>query len=183
VQQVARAGDPLRHEPDTLVAASNRAAHVYRTGTAAPSARRLAERLDGAPSTGVVLFREDDVYVARREGAELLLREGTDGLELHGDVAVLDQPDGVARALAALRCPNAGDVVLSAAAGWEFADLGGRHHLGGGSHGSLDEGDSLVPVLTVGLGGEAPVSTVDVSPRLLDHFGVAAPPFAVLRAA
>ena len=31
--------------------------------------------------------------------------------------------------------------------GWEFADLGGRHHLGGGSHGSLVEGDSLVPVL------------------------------------
>ena len=35
--------------------------------------------------------------------------------------------------------PNAGEVLLSAALGWEFADLGGRHHLGGGSHGSLDD--------------------------------------------
>jgi hypothetical protein len=156
---------------------------VYRTGTAAPSARRLAERLDGAPSTGVILFREDDVYVARRAGNELVLREATGGLELAGDPAVLDQPDGVARALAALRCPNAGDVVVSAAAGWEFADLGGRHHLGGGSHGSLDEGDSLVPVLTVGLGGETPASIVDVAPRVLAHFGVEAPPYALRRAA
>jgi hypothetical protein len=183
VRQVARAGDPLRHEPETLVAASNRAAHVYRTGAAAPSARRLAERLEGEASTGVVLFREDEVYVARRDGGELLLSETSAGVGLEGDAAVLDQPDGVARALAALRCPNAGDVVVSAAEGWEFADLGGRHHLGGGSHGSLDEGDSLVPVLSVGLGGETPTSIVDVAPRILAHFGVEAPPYALRRAA
>jgi len=183
VRQVARAGEALRHEPDTLVTASNRAAHVYRTGTAAPSARRLAERLDGAPSTGVVLFREDDAYVARREGAELVLRETTAGLRLEGDRAVLDQPDAVARAVSSLRCPNAGEVVVSAAVGWEFADLGGRHHLGGGSHGSLEEGDSLVPVLTVGLDGDAPASIVDVAPRVLAHFGVEAPPYTLRRAA
>jgi hypothetical protein len=183
VRQVARAGDPLRHEPETRVAASNRAAHVYRTGEPAPSSRRLAERLDGEPSTGVVLFRDDGVFVARREGAELVLRETAAGVQLDGDAAVLDQPDGVARALAALRCPNAGDVVVSAATGWEFADLGGRHHLGGGSHGSLDEGDSLVPVLSVGLGGEAPGSIVDVAPRVLAHFGVEAPPYTLRRAA
>ena len=183
VRQVARAGEPLRHERDTLVAASNRAAHVYRTGEEAPSPRRLAERLDGEPSTGVLLFRDDGVVVARREGAELVLRETVAGLQLEGDPAVLDQPDAVARATAALRCPNAGDVVISAASGWEFADLGGRHHLGGGSHGSLDEGDSLVPVLSVGLGGEAPVSIVDVAPRVLAHFGVEAPPYTLRRAA
>ena len=33
--------------------------------------------------------------------------------------------------------PNAGELIVSAAAGWEFADLGGRHHAGGGTHGSL----------------------------------------------
>jgi len=183
VRQVARAGEPLRHERDTLVAASNRAAHVYRTGDVAPSPRRLAERLDGEPSTGVLLFRDDGVVVARREGAELVLRETAAGLQIEGDPAVLDQPDAVARAIAALRCPNAGDVVVSAASGWEFADLGGRHHLGGGSHGSLDEGDSLVPVLSVGLGGEAPASIVDVAPRVLAHFGVEAPPYTLRRAA
>jgi type I phosphodiesterase/nucleotide pyrophosphatase len=183
VREVARAGDPVRHEPDTLVAASNRAAHVYRTGERASSPRRLAELLAGEPSTGVVFFRDDGVAVARRDGAELALRETAAGVELEGDAGVLDHPDGVARALAALRCPNAGDVVVSAAAGWEFVDLGGRHHLGGGSHGSLDEGDSLVPVLSVGLGGETPARIVDVAPRILAHFGVEAPPYTLRRAA
>jgi hypothetical protein len=183
VRNVARAAEPFRHEPDTLVAASNRAAHVYRTGDGAPDARRLAERLDGEPSAEVVLFREGDVAVARRDGAELALHPTASGLELDGDAGVLDQPDAVARALAALRCPNAGDVVVSAAAGWEFADLGGKHHLGGGSHGSLDEGDSVVPVLSVGLDGAPPGSVVDVAPRVLAHFGVEAPPYALRRAA
>jgi hypothetical protein len=183
VQQIARAGDRLRHEPETLVTASNRAANVYRIGAAAPDARRLAERLDGEPSAGVVLFREEGATVARREGAELVLRESDTGVELDGDPAVLDQPDGVVRALAATLCPNAGDVVVSAAAGWEFADLGGKHHLGGGSHGSLDEGDSLVPVLTVGLGERVPARVVDVAPLVLAHFGVEAPPYALRRAA
>ena len=183
VQDVARVGDAFRHEQDTLVAASNRAAHLYRTGDAAPSARRLAERLDRERATDVVLFREDGRAVARRGGAELILRDTDTGIELDGDPSILDQPDGVARALAALRCPNAGDVVISAARGLEFADLGGNHHLGGGSHGSLDEGDSLVPVLAVGLGGRMPSSVVDVAPLVLGHFGVEAPPYALRRAA
>jgi len=183
VHDVARVGDAFRHEQDTLVAASNRAAHVYRTGDGAPSPRRLAERLDGEPSAEVVLFREGDVAVARRDGAELALTATAAGVELDGDSGILDQPDAVARALAALRCPNAGDVVVSAAAGWEFADLGGKHHLGGGSHGSLDEGDSVVPVLTAGLDGPTPGSVVDVAPRVLAHFGVEAPPYALRRAA
>ena len=41
--------------------------------------------------------------------------------------------------------PSAGDVLVSAAEGWELADAGGRHHLGGGSHGSLVAGDTLRP--------------------------------------
>jgi len=183
VRQVARAADPFRHEPETLVAASNRAAHVYRLGAAAPSPRRLAQRLDTEPSTGVVLFREDGATVARRDGSELRIEADGGGVALVGDPAVLDQPDAVSRATAVLRCPNAGDVVVSAAEGWEFADLGGRHHLGGGSHGSLDAGDSLVPVLTVGLGDQTPRSVVDVAPRVLAHFGVEAPGYAVRRAA
>ena len=183
VRGIARLGDAFRHAQDTLVAASNRAAHVYRTGDDAPSPRRLAERLDGDPAAGVVLFREGGHAVARRDGAELALRETDVGVDLDGDASILDQPDGLTRVLAALRCPNAGDVVVSAASGWEFADLGGNHHLGGGSHGSLDAGDSLVPVLTAGLGGRMPSSVVDVAPLVLGHFGVEAPPYALRRAA
>jgi len=183
VRHVARLGEPFRQAEQTLVAASNRAGHVYRLGHAAPTARELALRLDGDPSVELVLFQEEGAVVARRDGVELRVVDGHDGHELDGDHAVLDHPDGVARAVAAVRCPNAGEVVVSAADGWEFADLGGGHHVGGGSHGSLAPTDSLVPVLTVGLRGEAPKSVVDVAPLVLAHFGIAAPPYVLRRAA
>ena len=60
---------------------------------------------------------------------------------------------------------------VSAAPGWEYADLGGRHHLGGGSHGSLTAGDSTVPILTVGFDAELGRIT-EVTPAVLQHFGV-----------
>jgi hypothetical protein len=180
VRHVARLGDRFRHAEQTLVAASNRAAHVYRLGPGAPGPRTLAERLDGDSSVDVVLFAENGATVARRHGAELLIRESSGGATLDGDHDVLDHPQAVERARAAVQCPNAGEVVVSAADGWEFADLGGRHHLGGGSHGSLQAGDSLVPVLTVGLG--APPQRV-VAPAVLAHFGVAAPGYVLDRAA
>jgi hypothetical protein len=182
VERVARLDEGFRHAPDTLVAASNRAAHVYRTGPEAPSPRSLAERLDAEPAVEVALFAEDGAIVARREGAELRLLEGG---ALDGDPTILDQPDAVARATAALRCANAGEVVVSAAEGWEFEDLGGRHHRGGGSHGSLAAADSLVPLIAVGVEGVAalPTSVVDVAPAVLAHFGVRAPAYAARRAA
>jgi hypothetical protein len=122
--------------------------------------RSLAAALDGEPSVGVALFLEDGELVARRGGDE--------------DVALLDEyPDGRVRAEAALRNPNAGEVLISAARGWEFADLGGRHHAGGGSHGSLAASDSEVPMLSVGL-GEPPASITEIKARMLEHFGVAA---------
>jgi predicted AlkP superfamily pyrophosphatase or phosphodiesterase len=137
-----------------LVTASNRAAMVY---TDEP--RRIAELLDPEPSAGLVLFSEDGGVVARRNGDE--------------DLALLDEvPDGRVRARASLANPNAGEVLVSAASGWEFVDLAGRHHLGGGSHGSLEVEDSEVPMLTVGLGAP-PLSITGIKSLVADHFGVA----------
>jgi len=108
---------------------------------------------------GIVLFSEDGRVVARRDGDE--------------DIALLDEvPDGRVRAAAALANPNAGEVLVSAASGWEFDDLAGRHHHGGGSHGSLEAADSEVPMLTVGLGAP-PSSITGVKPLVAHHFGVA----------
>jgi hypothetical protein len=84
---------------------------------------------------------------------------------------VLSQPDALERAWAALANPNAGDLIVSAAPGAEFADLGGRHHAGGGSHGSLEQGDSEVPMISVGA-GTPPARTIDVAPRVLEQLGV-----------
>jgi hypothetical protein len=137
---------------DDLVTASNRAAMVY---TDAP--RAVAESFDRERSAGIVVFLEDGRVVARRDGDE--------------DDALLDTvPDGRARAGAALRNPNAGSVLVSAAPGWEFEDLAGRSHLGGGSHGSLEAADSEVPMLTVGLGAP-PASITGIKALVAGHFG------------
>jgi hypothetical protein len=160
-------------DADVAVAASNRAGQVYRLPGCRAGVRELAERLDGEPAAQVVLFREGDEAVARREGEELRFAPG----RVSGDASILDAPNALERAWAALANPNAGDVLVSAAEGYEFADLGGRHHAGGGSHGSLVAGDSLVPVLTVGL-EHGPTSITDVAPVCLAHLGVTPPPYA-----
>jgi hypothetical protein len=140
--------------PGALVTASNRAAMLYGNDP-----RALAAALDHEPSVDVTLFLDNGELVARRGGDE--------------DLALLDAyPDGRARAEAAVRNPNSGEVLVSAAPGWEFEDLAGRHHLGGGSHGALAAEDSEVPMLTVGL-GEPPASITGLKGLVLDHFGVA----------
>ena len=46
-----------------------------------------------------------------------------------------DYPDALTRVWSALCCETAGDILLSAAPGYEFVDWGGADHVGGGSHG------------------------------------------------
>jgi len=160
---------------------SNRAAHVYLRPGCRLDARAIAQRLDAVAAVEVALFREDGAGVARREGEELrFVPDAAGGFELTGDATILDHPDALTRAWAALGNPNAGEVLASAAPGHEFVDLGGGHHVGGGSHGSLTLGDSEVPFLTVGLDG-AVASIADVAPLVLAHFGVDVPDYALQR--
>ena len=170
VREVARLQERL---PGARVTASNRAGMAYVEGDPRPHALRL----DAEPGAEVVLWREGEEAVARREGEELRFRRDGEGFATSGDLALLDHPNALERAWAALANPNAGELLVSAAPGWEFADLGGRHHAGGGSHGSLTAGDSEVPMLTVGLEAE-PAAITDVAPAILDHFGVPLPPYA-----
>jgi hypothetical protein len=83
-------------------------------------------------------------------------------------------PDALGRAWSALTCPTSGDVLVSAAPGYEFADWGGVDHVGGGSHGSLHRVDSLGALAFCGV--EAPHdhgswSIADVAPMVRSHFG------------
>jgi predicted AlkP superfamily pyrophosphatase or phosphodiesterase len=162
VERAARLEEPFADlAGDVVVTASNRAGQVYLLPGARVDAAELARRLDGFPAVDVTLRREGDEVVARRDGAD-------------GPVDKLEDPDAARRARSALANPNAGELVVSAAEGWELADLGGRHHAGGGSHGSLVAGDSLVPLVTVGLQAELQRIT-DVAPAVLAHFGVGVP--------
>lgn len=162
---------------EVVVTASNRAGMVYRLPACRLDAGELARRLDGDSAVEVVLYREGPEAVARRDGAELRFAPDGDGFRTSGDVAILDQPNALERVWAALDNPNAGDLLVSPVEGVELVDLGGRHHAGGGSHGSLVRGDSEVPVLSVGVDAEVR-SITDVAPAALAHFGVAPPPYA-----
>jgi hypothetical protein len=162
VEHAARLEEPLADVAgEIVVAASNRAGQVYLRPNARVDAAELARRLDGFEAVDVTLRSEGDQVLARRDGQD-------------APVEKLDHPDAAWRARSALADPNAGELLVSAAEGWELADLGGRHHAGGGSHGSLLAGDSLVPLVTVGLEAE-PRRITDVAPAVLEHFGVAVP--------
>jgi hypothetical protein len=67
-------------------------------------------------------------------------------------------------------------VLLSAVPGREFLDWGGVAHVGGGSHGSLHANDSLAPLLWCGTPAAGDDrkrwALRDVTPMVLDHFGV-----------
>jgi Type I phosphodiesterase / nucleotide pyrophosphatase len=166
-----------RGAAELAVTASNRAAMVYRLPGCRESARALAARLDRESWAAVTLFREGDDAVARADGAELRFAPANGGWRTSGDARILAQPDALRRAWAALQNPNAGELIVSAAPGVEFADIAGRHHAGGGSHGSLEAGDSVVPMLTVGL-EHAIESITEVAPRVLSYFGLEPPVYA-----
>jgi Type I phosphodiesterase / nucleotide pyrophosphatase len=165
---------------DVVVTASNRSGMVYALDER--PARELAERLDGVDGVDVTLFLEHGEAVARRQGEELRFAPENGGWLMSGDEQVLDPalyPNGLERSWCALACPNAGEVIVSAAPGWEFEDLGGRHHAGGGSHGSLLAGDSIVPIIAAGFGEGSPLpaepSVTDFAPLALAHFGLEPP--------
>jgi hypothetical protein len=138
--------------------------------------------------------------VVERGGAELRFRPGSavadrrgNRWDVEGDRGALDAeirdgvfdsatyPNALERLWSALVAPHAGDVSLSLADGYECVDWGGASHVGGGSHGALSAGDSLSPLLMVGV-EPAPApqpeqwTLRDVRALILNHFGVAVAP-------
>ena len=103
---------------------------------------------------------------------------GTLALERRDGALTSDEyPDALGRLWSALTAPHAGDVLVSLKEGWECVDWGGTSHAGGGSHGSLLAGDSLCPLLLVGLDpGTAELRDqwrlCDVAELVRGHFGL-----------
>ncbi len=94
-----------------------------------------------------------------------------------GRLAAPAYPDALGRVWSALTTPTAGDVLLSAGPGHEFADWGGVAHAGGGSHGSLHASDSLGVLAWCGTGPATRAAREewtlrDVTPMVAEHFGV-----------
>jgi hypothetical protein len=138
--------------------------------------------------------------VVERNGSELRFRPGDavadrrgNRWDVDGDPVALEAevrdgvfegaayPNALERLWTALVAPHAGDVSISLAEGYECVDWGGGSHVGGGSHGALAAGDSLSPLLTVGVEpapGPRPEQWTlrDVRALILNHFGVAVAP-------
>ena len=187
-------------DAEVALCPSQRSAQLYALGDGAAARAvvvpRLVETAQAVDGVDVVCFRAGDGdAVVRRGDAELRFAPGTSVEDprggrwrVHGDLDALgatmngagfespDYPDALARVWAALTCPTSGDVVLSAAPGWEFPDWGGVDHVGGGSHGSLHAVDSLGALVFCGV--EAPAertergqwSIRDVAPMAVAHF-------------
>jgi hypothetical protein len=145
-------------------------------------------RRNGGPE-GVVRSARGELHFA--PGGGLVDHRGR-SWSVEGDLAALgaaaqdgrfvctEYPDALARMWSALQCPTAGDVLLSAAPGYEFVDWGGADHVGGGSHGSLHRSDSLGVLLWSGIGPGRRrrghhYAITDVAPMVYDHFGVRYP--------
>lgn len=200
--EVLQPNAPVLPETDLAVGPSGRGAGVWvlREGREREAlARRVRRRLErDVKGVELVAWLSDDREEAavRRGSHELRFRPGGDVTDarggtwsLEGDLRALragtgddrfdapDYPDGLQRLWSALRNPNAADLLLSLAPGWECVDWGGATHVPGGSHGSLRAMDSLGTLLTVGLDGERPEreqwAISDVSGLIDGHFGLA----------
>ena len=173
------AGRRASRRAQLALTASNRAAMVYRLEGCPLESAELAARLESEPSVEVVCYRDGADAVALRAGAELRFAPTEQGWRTSGDEQVLDQPRARERLWSALANPNAGEILISAAPGVEFADIAGRHHAVGGSHGSLEPGDSEVPMLAVGI-ERLPASIAEVAPTILRHFGIDPPSYSTV---
>ena len=191
-----------RPEPAQLaVSPTGRAAHVYLLPGDGERADRDEVRRMLASTEGIDLVCRLDgreTAVVERGGEEIRFRPGA-GVEdlrggrwdLEGKPEVLaatiedgrlrsdEYPDPLARVWSALRAPHAGDLIVSLALGYEAVDWGGVTHAGGGSHGALQRGDSLGPLLFVGCGPDTAAEREqwtlrDIAPVVREHFGLSA---------
>ena len=196
--RVLTPGDVAPAEAELAACPSARSAMVYALddGRRQELVRGAVDTLAEVDGIDLVVTREDGKAVVRSRRGELRFEPGRELADardrrwsLHGDEAALElhaengvvasesYPDGLGRLWSALRCPHSGDVLVSAELGYEFVDWGGADHVGGGSHGSLHRDDSEGVLLMCGV--EAPErahwSLEDVTPLVLEHFGVPLP--------
>jgi hypothetical protein len=201
VRDRSTSADESAGRAQIAVCPSQRAAMVYVLDSERPERLRsdVVRAALGIDGVELAMWLERDLHgepleavIARPGIGELRFCPGGDDLDLdgrawslEGSLAVLDaerrdgrlispdHPDAFDRVWSALTCPTSGDVLLSAAPGREFADLGGQAHVGGGSHGSLRGEDSLGALILCGV--ETPQipeqwSIRDLAPLVLEHF-------------
>jgi hypothetical protein len=202
--RASEGGGSASGEPRIAVCPSQRAAMVYALNADERDAMRasVVTRALAIDGVDLVLWLERDAHDAPREGViasprhgELRFAPGGQLLDprglswsVDGALAAIDAtvrdgrlltpsyPDALARAWSALTCRTSGEVLLSAAPGFEFIDWGRQAHVGGGSHGSLHASDSLGALVLSGVAlpdaEPAQWAIRDLAPLVLRHFGL-----------
>ena len=155
---------------------------LERSGVGTPEldgAEAVVEAGRGNLRGGELRFRPGSQFDDLRNGSwDLAGDRGLLGLgERDGRLASDSHPDALSRLWSGLAAGHAGDVLVSLSRGFETVDWGGMTHVGGGSHGALEVGDSLVPLVMAGFepGVEdtrAQWKLCDVAGLVLDHFGI-----------
>jgi predicted AlkP superfamily pyrophosphatase or phosphodiesterase len=191
-------------DPAIAVCPSQRAAMVYALKPSERDAMRgsVVARARAVEGVDLLMWMERDAHEAPREavisspahgelrftpGGPLLDARGV-GWNVDGELAAIAAsvsggrllsplyPDALSRVWSALTCPTSGEVLLSAAPGYEFLDWGRQAHVGGGSHGSLHACDSLGALVLHGVtlpeSEPAQWAIRDIAPIALNHFGL-----------
>lgn len=192
---------------DVLLCPNLRSAEVYLRHPDADGVRRLKDRLLEDSRIDQVIWRHthadrgDEIHVATRDRGALRFRRAPAGApgvrdeyggswDLDGDGAALEltldgdqvrygsYPNALERLQNGVDHPRAGRIWATARPGCEFRMGGQGRHPEGGSHGTLHELDSRVPLLVAGApardiaGGFTP-RIVDVAPMCAAMLGIA----------
>ncbi|HVL64954.1 MAG TPA: alkaline phosphatase family protein [Actinomycetota bacterium] len=177
---------------EVAVAGNGRVGFIYLNESDRDRLRTPVTRiLRDHPGVDQVLWREDGYFCVTSRRGSMRFRpdrgsrvrdERGDGWAIDGDVAAVsgviddgllrtpEYPLALWRISSALELERCGDIVVTASLGWEFTDLAGADHRGGGDHGSLHVQDSIVPFLSTLAEAPARASTVDVAPHIVGHF-------------
>ena len=192
----SRGKEPLESR-DIACAGNGRVGFIYLN---AARRERLLEpvrrALRAEPAIDQLLWRDRSDYVVWSERGTLRFRraQGTGRVEdergnhweIDGDPAAVggvvedgrirtaEYPLALWRAASALDLERCGDLVVTARLGYDFTDLAGADHRGGGDHGSLHVQDSIVPFLSTLSDPPLHPSTIDAAPHIRQHFERAA---------
>jgi hypothetical protein len=193
--RVLAPSDPAPEEAELAVCPAARSAMVYLLGEDGEVERLVGDLLE-IDGLDLLVRREGDEAIVRSPRGEMRFGPGGELSDLRGaawsvegDLRVLDldvgdgrvtsaaYPDPLGRLWSALTSPYAGDVLVSAAPGWEFVDWGGADHVGGGSHGSLlaDDSEGVLLASGVDLPEREQWSIGDVAGLVLRHFSLPSP--------
>ncbi|MGI8773706.1 MAG: alkaline phosphatase family protein [Actinomycetota bacterium] len=177
---------------DIAWAGNGRVAFIYLNEDRTEDLRTpVVDALAGHPGTDQVMWKEEDSYVVHSDRGRLRFRPGgqdqvvderDNKWSFEGDLAAVsgvvedgrlrtpEYPLAFWRIREALDLDRMGDVVVTPKLTYEFRDLGGGDHRGGGDHASLHVQDSLVPFMSTLDAPPLHPTTVDVAPHILNHF-------------